>query len=99
VPSGQYIDITYGVAGDAYVAPADGWMYVECTTFNTNAYIVSQVIINEGSPAIYGNGSTTYSASKNLYLLSPVGAGYVFRMYNSNLNVDVFRFVYGKGAF
>jgi hypothetical protein len=67
-------------------------------TFNTNAYIVTQVIINEGSPAIYGAGSTTYSASRNLYLLFPVGAGYSFRMYNSNLNVNVFRFVYSKGA-
>jgi hypothetical protein len=98
MPSDKYIDITYGVAGDTYVAPDDGWIYVECMTFNTNAYIVSQVIINEGSPAVYGNGSTTYSASRNLYLLFPVGAGYSFRMYNSNLNVDIFRFIYAKGA-
>jgi hypothetical protein len=99
VPSSQYIDITYGVTGDTYVAPADGWIYVECTTFNTNASIIGNVIISEGTTlGVYMAGATTYSTGRGLYLLFPVGSGYFFRMFNSNLNIDIFRFVYAKGA-
>jgi hypothetical protein len=99
VPSGQYIDITYGQSADTYTAPADGWMYVSCTTFNTNAYIIGRVIIDpEATVGIYGAGATTYSVNKELYILFPVGANYAFKMYNSNLDVNVFRFIYAKGA-
>ncbi|MDR0741955.1 MAG: hypothetical protein LBE98_00625, partial [Puniceicoccales bacterium] len=84
VPSGQYIDITYGQSADMYTAPADGWMYVECTTFNTNAYIIGKVIIDpEATVGIYGAGATTYSTNKDLFILFPVGANYAFKMFNS----------------
>jgi hypothetical protein len=99
VPSSQYIDITYGLSGDTYTAPADGWIYVKCTTSNTNAYIIGEAIVNEEtSVGVYGNGQTTYSSGRALYLLFPVGAGYRFKMWNSNLTVNIFRFIYEKGA-
>ncbi|MDR2629039.1 MAG: hypothetical protein LBC30_03570 [Puniceicoccales bacterium] len=99
IPSSQYINITYGASGDTYTAPADGWIYVECTTFNTNAYITGRVIINAGtSSGVYGGGATTYSANKDLFLLFPVANGYLFKMFNSNLTINIFRFIYSKGA-
>jgi hypothetical protein len=99
VPSDQYIDLTYGATGDTYTAPADGWIYTRCKTFNVDAYIIGEVIINTGaSSTVYGSGSTTYSTNKSLFLLFPVGSGYAFRMFNSNLYIDVFRFIYSKGA-
>jgi hypothetical protein len=58
VPSDQYTDITYGASGDTYTAPANGWVYVECTTSSTNAYILTEVIISAESSKIYGNGAT-----------------------------------------
>jgi hypothetical protein len=99
IPSSQYIDITYGLSGDTYTAPADGWIYVKCTTSNTNAYIQGEVTINQGtSVGIYGSHSITYSSGKTLSVLFPVGAGYKFKMFNSNLTVNIFRFIYEKGA-
>jgi hypothetical protein len=99
VPSDQYINITYGASGDTYTAPADGWMHVEATTFNTNAYIIGRAIINTGmSAGVYAVGATTYSANKDLFLLFPVSNGCLFKMLNINLTVNVFRFVYAKGA-
>jgi hypothetical protein len=99
IPSDQYITITYGASGDMYTAPADGWMYVKCTTNNNNAYIIAEIILSaETSVGIYGSGQTTYSIGRALYLLFPVAAGYNFKMWNSNLTVNIFRFVYSKGA-
>jgi hypothetical protein len=99
IPSDHYVDITYGKSGDIYTAPADGWVYVSCTTFNTNGYIIGSVIIDPAATAeVYRNGATTYSANKDLHLLFPVGANYAFKMLNSNLDVNVFRFIYAKGA-
>ncbi|MDR1890664.1 MAG: hypothetical protein LBQ23_00560 [Puniceicoccales bacterium] len=97
VPSLQYVDLTYGASGDAYTAPTDGWVYVKCTTSNTNAYIIGEVMNGENL-VTYSNGATTYSTSRNLYLLFPVGSDYVFRMFNSNLTVNTFRFIYAKGS-
>ncbi|MDR0742321.1 MAG: hypothetical protein LBE98_02555 [Puniceicoccales bacterium] len=98
-PSLQYVDITYGASADTYTAPADGWIYVECTTFNTNAYIIGKVILNAGTnTTVYGGGATTYSTNKDLFLLFPVANGRLFKMFNSNLNVNLFRFIYSKGA-
>ncbi|MDR2432222.1 MAG: hypothetical protein LBD34_00505 [Puniceicoccales bacterium] len=99
IPSSQYTSITYGASGDMYTAPADGWIYVKCTTTNTNAYIIGEVTINATTGVgIYGDGQTTYSTGRSLYLLFPVATGYNFQMWNSNLTVNVFRFIYAKGA-
>ncbi|MDR2628979.1 MAG: hypothetical protein LBC30_03265, partial [Puniceicoccales bacterium] len=58
-----------------------------------------KVIISTGeSSGIYGATATTYSANKDLAILFPVGAAYAFRMFNSNLTVNIFRFIYAKGA-
>jgi hypothetical protein len=99
VPSDQYITITYGASGDMYTSPGDGWIYAKCTTQNTNAYITSEAILTEGTNiGIYGAGQTTYSSGRSLYLLFPVATGYKFKMFNSNLMVNIFRFIYSKGA-
>jgi hypothetical protein len=99
IPSSQYITITYGVSGDMYTAPADGWMYAKCTASNTNAYITAEIILTtETSVGVYGSGAITYSSGRSLFLLFPVAAGYNFKMWNSNLTVNIFRFVYAKGA-
>jgi hypothetical protein len=99
VPSDHYVDITYGSSGDIYTAPANGWVYVSCTTFSTNGYIIGSVMVDPAATAeVYRNGATTYSANKDLHLLFPVGANYAFKMLNSNLDVNVFRFIYAKGA-
>jgi hypothetical protein len=99
IPSSQYIDITYGASGDTYTSPGDGWIYAKCTTNNTNAYIISEVIISgEGSVGVYADNSTTYSSGRTLSLLFPVATGYKFKMFNSNLMVNIFRFIYAKGA-
>jgi hypothetical protein len=82
-----------------YTSPGDGWIYLKCTTQNTNAYILGETILDEGtSVGIYGAGQTTYSSGRALYLLFPVAAGYKFKMWNSNLMVNICRFIYGKGA-
>jgi hypothetical protein len=96
VPSLQYVDFTYG-ASDTYLVPTDGWVYVKYTTSNTNAYIIGEVM-NGQNLVTYSNGATTYSTSRNLYLLFPVGSDYVFRMFNYNLTVNTFRFIYVKGS-
>jgi hypothetical protein len=99
MPSSQYIDITYGASGDTYISPGNGWVYAKCSTTNTNAYIQGEITIDEGvSVGIYGIHSTTYSSGRTLSVFFPVGAGYRSRMFNSNLTVNVFRFIYSKGA-
>jgi hypothetical protein len=99
IPSDKYIDITYGASGDMYTAPANGWMYAKCTASNTNAYITAEIILSaETSVGVYGSGAITYSSGRSLFLLFPVAAGYNFKMWNSNLTVNIFRFIYAKGA-
>jgi hypothetical protein len=99
IPSSSYITITYGASGDMYTAPGDGWIYVKCTTSNTNAYIIGEIIVSqETSVGVYGCGQTTYTSGRALYLLFPVENGCLFKMFNSNLMVNIFRFIYSKGA-
>jgi hypothetical protein len=79
-PSFQYLTITYGVSGDMYTAPGDGWICAKCTTTNINAYIIGEVIISdETSAEISGSHATTYSTSRTLSVLFSVARGYILR--------------------
>jgi hypothetical protein len=88
---------TYGATGDTYTAPADGWVYAKCVTSDTNAYIIGMVM-EDGGSEVYGTNQITYSPVMNLRIIFPVGAGRSFKIINSNLTVNVFRFIYSKGA-
>jgi len=94
MPSGTYIDMTLGASGTDYIAPADGWFFVDKTTGTANAYLnVFHTVTGMGYTV------TGPAAGNTMRLSLPVAKGDTIRInYNMTGTTEFFRFVYAVGA-
>ena len=93
MPSGRYIDLTFGSSGSTYTAPANGWFFASGNwapngslfnvTMDVGAYGV-QVPTGIGGPAFFR-------------VLCPVVKGAVMTMSYTLATIVNFRFIYAQG--
>lgn len=93
MPSGTYDNLTLGVSGSTYTAPANGWFYI-----NMNG-AANQFFNLINTTKDYGVNSLTSASPFGLLIMLPVNKGDIIRTdYNLNSTVNVFRFIYAKGS-
>lgn len=92
MPSDKYIDLTLGVSGTKYTAPANGWVVFFKNSSATQQYIHLQIENSVG----YIDHSVGNSTA--LCLSIPVSKGQVFKVsYNAGGATSLFRFIYAQG--
>ena len=94
MPSDTYVDLTLGASGTTYTAPANGYFNVAKLASASGQFL-----------SMFGKGNlfavqTTSTASNNkLGNLVPVLKGDTITItYNAGGSVEIFRFIYAKGA-
>ena len=93
MPGTKYTNLTLGVSGTGYTAPADGYIALS-STFNTNGYLY---MYRSGTPR-YGI-VIPYITSQWVDLCIPVAKGQgVIVQYNGTASVQAFNFIYANGA-
>lgn len=94
MPSDRYVDLTLGVSGILYKAPADGYVCFEKMGGATNLYI--QIIdISSGATAI----SRAADSSGNMSVVLPISKGRDYQInYNATGSTTLFRFIYANGS-
>lgn len=91
MPSSKYIDLTLGVSGSTYIAPANGWFFMDVgLTGTTGAAQLACGVI--GASAIPQTGVSPS------YAFLPVYAGNVVKLtYGLSAKFNAFRFIYAQG--
>lgn len=93
-PSVKYDDLTLGASGNKYIAPSDGYYFVQ-GTFSTGGYLN---IINEANRLASINGSATGNGA-NLGGYVEASKGQEVRItYANKTSTTFFRFIYKNGA-
>ena len=91
LPSNQYVNLTLGVSGTEYVAPADGWILVQKVAGRTPCYLSLQGIVVS---ICYSNYDTNA-----LSVTIPIHKGRNFSItYDAIGETKYFRFYYAKGS-
>lgn len=94
-PSSRYIDLTFGASGTNYIAPSDGYIYLQ-TTNNSNSPVFAQ--LSNSNTGITSQNQLSSSFGTLTLLI------YVFRSdsfvlnYSNNINCQVFKFIYAQGV-
>ena len=96
MPSDHYIDLTLGVSGTSYTAPANGWFYLNKMTNGNDQYISLNRLVNGTSTL--KNICIIYQSNFGLAAIIPAAKGdTVVATYSAGGSVSVFRFVYTQG--
>jgi len=94
MPSDVYDDLTLGVSGTTYTAPADGWYYLNKVA-GTNGTWVN--LINTNTNVISGRVAT--SSADTYFETVAAKKGDVIRIdYNATGTTNYFRFIYAVGS-
>ena len=92
MPSGLYEDLTLGASGTLYVAPADGYVFVDKTATAQGQYLQINFHGMIANQLAIGNGN-------HVRTWAPVSMGTRFGVsYNVDGTTNCFRFVYAQGA-
>lgn len=92
MPSNKYIDLTLGATGASYIAPTNGYFYV-----NKSSTAASQYIVVADSEGAFSN-SVFSTGSHQCRIVSPALKGHKYQIsYNLGGSTNVFRFVYCEG--
>lgn len=89
-PSKRYKDLTLGVTGTQYTAPANGWVYLAKSATATGQYIQ----INQWQYAVT---SLSPGSGGSLRFLAPVSKGTFNVSYSAGGSTTAFRFIYAEG--
>lgn len=90
MPSNRYIDLTVGVSGSTYTAPANGWFSWYCNQ-NNNGYVFVQT-----SASLLPN--RVPNSSHDMAGFIPVKQGNIVYVEYANLAFNRLRFIYSEGA-
>lgn len=92
MPSNKYVDLTLGTSGQSYIAPANGYFFLnKFTGTKTNSFVYLRT-------AGYGVSSLPNNANLNNLLLLPCRKGDVVVVdYNINGDTANFKFIYAEG--
>lgn len=94
MPSDTYEDLTFGSAGAAYTAPANGWFFVEKTAGFAGAYVS---LLNLNTKIHFINHVPGASNICTAYI-SALKGEVVQLDYNATGSTNYFRFIYAKGS-
>jgi len=100
MPSDTYEDLTFGVSGTSYTAPANGYVQVAVNGTSTTGFIAIQVReAGDSNKVLYANQIATTTGQGYIYI-SPVVKGQTFYLYYANINTSTptLRFIYSKGS-
>ena len=94
-PVNNYVNFTFGASGTNYLAPADGYIYLQ-TVNNGTGPVFAQIINSSIGISIQNQ---LYSAYGTITLFVPVFKYNNFVInYSSDVVCQIFRFIYAKGA-
>ncbi len=94
-PVNNYVNLTFGASGTNYMAPSDGYIYLQMV--NNGSGPVFAQIINSGVNISMQN--QLYSAYGTITLFIPLFKYNNFVInYSNDVICQVFRFIYAKGA-
>lgn len=101
MPSSRYIDLTLGVSGATYTAPANGWFYARARSKGTTK---TTTITLFNKTAFFGSTCSTYLSNTTMQLTVqtyiPVKKGQTVDLYYdlaSTVDNNVIRFIYAEG--
>lgn len=91
MPSNKYIDLTPGASGSTYIAPANGWFFMDVGL--TDAKGAAQL-----SCGAIGASAIPQTGVSPSYALLPAHAGNVVKLtYGLSAKFNAFRFIYSRG--
>lgn len=94
MPSSLYVDLTLGASGTTYIAPADGYLYV-----NKKSSAAGQYFWVDNTTKNIVQSYVTVGTADNCLILFPVSKGDVMRvLYTAAGVTHAFRFIYAEGA-
>lgn len=94
MPSERYVNLSVGVTGTTYTAPADGWFFV----IGSGTDIIGHVTLETLNNNLIAQATTT-NAGWSIPCLMPVRKGDIIQLrYNSVITIRQFRFIYAEGA-
>lgn len=70
IPSGTYTDVTIGASGATYIAPHDGWLFLQYNVNSTAIAFVSVLQYGHVDQQVYIG-----AAYNNVYIFTPIKAG------------------------
>lgn len=95
MPSGKYIDLTLGASGSTYIAPANGWFYLDVNV-EANGYIIIS-LIDENDNTIFRDGDQRTNKGE-LIANMPCLKGQVVKIAHAAISQTArFYFVYAEG--
>ena len=92
--NGKYVDLTFGVSGATYTAPANGWYAARKITSASGGYLDAR--LNTGLTIASQASSSNWGVA--VYL--PVKRGDIMTLYYANIttiDTSYFRFIYAEG--
>ncbi len=94
MPSTKYIDLTLGISGSNYTAPANGWIYVSKIPSGVNSYLKVYIPLKK-----YETGTQISTTGyMNCMAFLPIQKGDIFEvLYNTTGQTVYFRFIYAEG--
>lgn len=95
MPSNIYDDLTLGVSGASYAAPADGWVVLHATQNTLNGYVFLRNATG-GELTSYGQPTTTNNFVIRTFI--PVAKTQTIIIDYSGITSTLFRFVYAVGS-
>lgn len=92
MPSERYIDLTFGASGTEYIAPANGWYYVNKQSTSSNQYIKLENLNN----VLSSQGESSTSNGWNFAFI-PTKKDDTVRLTYSAGGEGLLRFIYAEG--
>lgn len=98
LPSNKTEDLTLGASGTKYIAPANGWVWLDKSGGGSNAFIDCSVFDSDNN-WLYSDSRYKPSSPSEISILFPVKKGNEFTVtYNAIGTVYKFKFIYAIGS-
>ena len=95
LPASSYVDLVFGASGSTYVAPENGYIYLQC--INSANGPIFALLHNETTGILQQN--QLCSSYGTIALCIPVVKdNSVALLYSNDVTCQIFRFIYTKGA-
>lgn len=92
MPSGRFTNLTVGVSGTQYTAPADGYFEMRATSTGSGNYF--EILSSNGLDSLVHSGGV----GLDLGVFVPVSKGQTITIYYSTNTPSLFKFIYANGA-
>lgn len=93
MPSGKYIDLTLGASGSTYIAPANGWLFLDKAAVS-GQYI--EFIIRDNNNILYYEFAHA-NGDESIQLFIPIKKGRICEVNYTAGATFIYRFIYAQG--